>query len=768
MSRSFLTDAEKTEFLKKFSKIEIKDFFDSAKVQAAAEENSNWLQQVLLKKLRSLGDFEEIHPILLGSWSRNELCPSSDLDIIFLGEESKVFEYINKVQEAGLKIRYRVPQNKEDWQQGVLPFDILALFTAKALTSEGERALSVQQQKLHKNIKILRKKILKSILDERAKRQKRLDSITNFLEPNLKHAPGGLRDIEQALQVYSLYSEKIKDPDHALQVFKLYKNIWLLLRQRLHLESGQDIMSGADQLELAHYFGFDSYGQLMKEVEKGLSRSFFYSEWLLQSVQLSEDKLKKMDKIKFKKDSDLIGFLKKDSSILMQKKVRAQLDRFFPELAGKSSFKTLSKTQIQGIQSLFDKKSYDEFITAVFSSRLIDKLLPPIEKLAGHVQHDQYHRFTADIHLQQACRQFLRVRKSAREVGPLAFVHKQLKPKDWEILGLSCLFHDLSKGEGGDHSHKGAKNVLKLLPDKFVSKSIKTELAWLVENHLLLSTLAFKRSSFSWRTLEELQSHGVTKERLRRLVIFTVIDIKATNPEAWTQWKAQLIRDFLSDIESPEGQSRQKFLGEIKSAIPSIDLDDLSSMGTFLLQRVPVRSLVKDLKFILTNKQNQSVQVFKFSGRTWVRFYDLKDRQGLLVNYVERLNQAGASVLHASVQTLGKYGVYDWFQVQIPKGREKLLLNPTTQTMSPLRLIQFDPVEVVVLGDREYLVTLRAKDQKGLLKTACQALSEIGANIKSAQVHTWGLKVEDVFVIDFKGSEQELKEKLTSSLRGNR
>jgi [protein-PII] uridylyltransferase len=764
MSRSFLNHQEQQEFLTNFKKVSAADFSNPAALAQAALQNSLWLEETLISKLKSLGPWEDVHPILIGSWARNELCPASDLDIIFVGPDEKVFEFVSSAQEQGLKLRYRVPKSRDDWQEGVQPFDILALFGARALTPFGEKSLQQQKENLQKSAKLLRKQILKAVLEERLKRQKRLDSITNFLEPNIKYAPGALRDVEQALQIYNLFSDKVQNAEHAIEIFKYYKNFWLLLRQRLHIESQQDIMSGADQLELSQYFGFESLGEMMKEVEKGLSRAFFYSEWLLFAAKSSEKLIQKTENLKIKTASQLAPLLKKDSGILMQKKVRESLDQFFPQLSGKSSFKSLSKLQIDGIKLLFDKKSYDQFIVAVFSSRLIDKLLPPVEKLVGHVQHDQYHRFTADIHLQQACRQFLRVRKSAREMGPLAFIHRQAKPKDWEIVGLACLFHDLSKGTGGDHSHKGAEDVFKLLPDSLIGKETKKELAWLVENHLLLTSLAFKRSSFSWRTIEELQEHGATKDRLRRLVIFTVIDIKATNPEAWTHWKAQLIRDFMSDLESPEGQSRQKFQEEIRRAIPKVSLHDISYMDSFLLQRFPSKTLVKDLKELIGKKSGSSVKLFKVGGRLWVRFYEPLDRKGLLVEFLDRLQQAGASVQHASVQTLGKYGVYDWFQIQISKGREKLLLQAPNGQMTPTKAVQFDPFEVSPINPTHWLVTLRAKDQKGLLKWASQALSQIGANIRSAQVHTWGLKVEDIFVIEFHGTEAELKEKLSRAL----
>lgn len=759
MSRSFLGAEEKDEFLKAFKSPAPQVSLPRQGFYAEVLENSLWLENRLFKKLRSFGEWDDLHPILLGSWARSELCPCSDLDVLFLGEHEKVFKFVSRVQEEGLKIRYRVPQDPADWTQGVQDFDVLALLSARAITAEGEKSLTQQQSVLQQQHKIWRSRILKACLLERKKRQQRLDSITNFLEPNLKYTPGGLRDIQQGLQIFAMSADKIQGEAHALDILRYYKEFLLLLRQRLHAESSQDILSGNDQLVLSEFLGFKNLSSFMKAVQRGLSRSFFYSEWILHSSHASSKKLRQVQSRKLQKPSDLWQALEKQPDVLMQKRVRESIDAVFSSPPRQA----LSTNQVKGLEKILHPKSRDEFVVAVFSSRLIDKLLPPVAKLVGHVQHDQYHRFTADLHIQQACRQFLRVRASARELGLLKFLHRQLSKSDWTLVGWACLFHDLSKGQGGDHSHQGAEKVLAILP-RPMGKNFRKELSWLVENHLLLSTLAFRRSAFSWQTFEELQAHDVTEARLRRLAVFTVIDIKATNPEAWNAWKAQLIKDFLSDLKSPEGQSQQKFLIEARKVLPKMPSEAWQWLDSFLLQRLAPRTLLKDLKGLLTEKPPSSVKVFKVAGRTWVRFYEASDRPGLLTDFVDRLHQVGANILHASVQTLGNGGVYDWFQVQMPVGREKWLHKDFKVDITSTVSARFEEIHLSALGGNEWMVSLKGQEQKGLLKFACRGLSALGANIKSARVHTWGLKVEDIFVISYDGEEAELKEKIISAL----
>src|SRR5438045_2233762 len=93
---------------------------------------SRWLSDRLEERLRSIPGFEAAQPIRLGSWARGELCPKSDVDLVLIGEEKLVGPFVAGAQEAGIKIRARLPENPADWSVGVEPFDVAALFSARA------------------------------------------------------------------------------------------------------------------------------------------------------------------------------------------------------------------------------------------------------------------------------------------------------------------------------------------------------------------------------------------------------------------------------------------------------------------------------------------------------------------------------------------------------------------------------------------------------------------------------------------------------------
>lgn len=300
--------------------------------------------------------------------------------------------------------------------------------------------------------KKLRRILLKALREERKNREKRYDSITNYLEPNIKFGPGGLRDLEQGLQVYELFSEKFTNPSHALNVLNYYRSYLLSLRQKLHLEGGGDILSSSMQFELGQWMGFKSHKDFMRSLQRGLSRVHFYSDWIVAVAETSEGSVKHIESMDFLDPFDLIQSLKENSSVVVQKKVREHIDELFPD----NKVQKLARVRGQLLNEVLDVDATDDFLVSVFRSRLIDKLIPEIRRLVGYVQHDQYHRFTADSHIMQACREVKRLYRKPRELGVLKHLHSKLSEYDWKVLSWACLFHDLAKGlDSGDHADLG-------------------------------------------------------------------------------------------------------------------------------------------------------------------------------------------------------------------------------------------------------------------------------------------------------------------------
>jgi [protein-PII] uridylyltransferase len=724
---------------------------------------AGWLGSQLEEKLKSFPEFVECEPVLLGSWSRGELCPLSDVDVLFCGPELKVKSLTDQLHQAGLKVRYRMPANPADWTEGVESFDILALWKAKPLSSASASKLLLQQKLLWEKKKTLRAKLIKDLLQERKQREQRYNSISNYLEPNLKYGPGGLRDIEQALQVYELFSEKFHNPGHALSVLNYHKAYLLTLRQKLHLMGCGEVLVNTAQFDLAKFFNFKTHKDFMRDLEKGLSRSHFYVNWIFAVASAPQKRLDQTQAWSFKKATDLIEVLKKNPEPLGQQKVRENMDRLLPEKMVSKNFKWFGKI----LQDMLNPKAPEKYVVSVFESRLIDKILPSIKHLVGYVQHDQYHRYTADVHIMQACVKLKEIYKNPKLLGPLKTIHQGLSEESWKILSWSCLYHDLAKGlHADDHSDQGVEIVHRDFKKYGLSKTLTEEVSWMVKNHLELSIAAFRKNPKSRKTWEDLETKGAKGERLKRLAVFTVIDICATNPEAWNEWKGRLLKELLDSLGSQSTQNYFSLKQELqKKKFKGLE-DLMEGFDDFLLESLPTAVLAEDLKKAREGSASLDPLVVKKNKELWVRFHAKKDQEGLLAEYVQRLYSLGLGIRHATIQTLPGVGVYDWFQVASSKAPlviEKMLKNSQGVVKETPKVL-YDQIEWVSMDDDEWVLSFKGKDQAGFLTAATQALAKAGLNIKSARVHTWGHQVNDIFMVQ---SAKEAPEVLLGAVKRN-
>ncbi len=705
---------------------------------------SEYLSSQVLKVFRAHPLWFAAHPILLGSWGRGELAPKSDLDLLFLGPEASVLKLTSDLLEIGYRISYRVPEDLHDWSQGVKSTDILALWQARAETVLGNEQLLQQQNVLFSQKKIIRK-ILSDLASERKARAQRFDSIQSFLEPQLKFGPGGLRDLFQGQVILDLFKERFQDLSSDFSILQKDKLFLLKLRQKMHLNGDSDILIATEQLELAAWLKMLP-AELSKLVQQSLSRVHFYSQWILEMARLPEGavRVRRGQAEKLRTPAQFFKALQADPCILTQYEVRKCL-----ELS--NAKKIPASTRGQLLRKLFSETTSDETLQAVFHSRLIEFLCPRMTHLIGRVQHDQYHRFTADAHLLQSCREVLKARKNKKSnPGPMNPWLRKLSKADWTILIWTALYHDLAKGMSGDHSGIGEKWVGEDLKSFGFPKSFIQEVQWMVRNHLELSTAAFRKNPQSPETWQDLQLLGINPNRLQRLGAWTLFDIKATNPEAWTDWKAKLLSDLMERVLDG---ATQNFL-ELKKSWMSLPAKKRSSsewldqLDPILFQSFAANHLLSDLEKALEQGQGWSYLKDR-NKKLWVRYFQSEDKSGLLSEVVEKIYASGASIQHALVQTLPGFGVYDWFQVQTNKNPPQLLKWIESMKLSgqPPPAVAFLNIKIISSNVDEWVLSFKGLDQKGLLLAAVRKLKDLGVEVKSARVHTWGQQIEDLFSI---------------------
>ncbi len=170
--------------------------------------------------------------------------------------------------------------------------------------------------------------------------------------------------------------------------------------------------------------------------------------------------------------------------------------------------------------------------------------LPVFERIVGQMQYDLFHIYTVDEHTLRVVRNLRRFTVPAHyHEFPLCSAAAQRIPK-LELLYLAGLFHDIAKGRNGDHSELGARDATEFCQAHYLSQRDTELVAWLVRNHLLMSTTAQRQDIADPEVINTFAQLVGDQVRLDYLYLLTVADIRSTNPEIWNSWKNSLLQDL--------------------------------------------------------------------------------------------------------------------------------------------------------------------------------------------------------------------------------
>src|SRR5437763_2452207 len=178
------------------------------------------------------------------------------------------------------------------------------------------------------------------------------------------------------------------------------------------------------------------------------------------------------------------------------------------------------------------------------------RFVPDFGRVVAQMQFDMYHHYTVDEHSIRAIGLVAAIERGELKKDhtlSTAIVNKQIASR--RVLYVAVLLHDIAKGRGGDHSEIGAEIALKLAP-RFGLDAAETEtVSWLVRYPLLLSSTAFKRDLAEPKTIDDFARQVQSPERLRLLLVLTVVDIRAVGPGVWNDWKKALLTTLFEAAE---------------------------------------------------------------------------------------------------------------------------------------------------------------------------------------------------------------------------
>ncbi|MBX2808584.1 MAG: [protein-PII] uridylyltransferase [Cellvibrionaceae bacterium] len=534
---------------------------------------------------------DKISLIAVGGYGRGELHPKSDIDILLLLDnmhnnvhQERLEQLLTLLWDIGLNIGHSVRTIDEcismaadDITVATSIMESRSLQGPTALLDALQRATAVDH--IWSSPEFFTAKV-----NEQQQRHAKYNHTEYRLEPNVKNAPGGLRDIQTiqwvakrffrvdtlaALQNKNFFTEA----EYATLMYG-EEFLWKV-RYGLHMINGhpEERLLFDHQRELAALFGYQDQDtqlaieQFMHEYYRVVLSNRALNDVLLQFLDeaiINRDSPAKITAInaRFQLHNN---FLEVTHDQVFNKTPYALLEIFVlaanrPHIAGiRASTIRLIREHSVLIDDTFRQNSKNtQLFMALLRSpyRLVTQLksmkrygilgryLPEFNHVIGQMQHDLFHIYTVDAHTLNTIkimRKFFLPEAEQRFPFPAA-IARQL-PKI-ELLYIAGLYHDIGKGRGGDHSLIGAEDVAVFGRRHGLTRREIRLTQWLVKNHLLMSFVSQKRDLSNPDVIHDFAKEVGDSLHLNYLFALTVADMNATNPDIWNNWRASLLEQL--------------------------------------------------------------------------------------------------------------------------------------------------------------------------------------------------------------------------------
>src|SRR3984885_6076558 len=202
------------------------------------------------------------------------------------------------------------------------------------------------------------------------------------------------------------------------------------------------------------------------------------------------------------------------------------------------------------LEILTSKNEAETVLRRMNEAGVLGAFVRAFGRIVAMMQFNMYHHYTVDEHLLRCIGVLNEIEHGDnREMALANELMRTIRPEHRTVLYVTLFLHDIAKGRIEDHSLAGARLARRLCPRLGMSAADTELVAWLVEVHLVMSTVAQSRDLSDRKTIENFAAVAQSLERLKLLTILTTADIRAVGPGVWNGWKAQLLRTLYYETE---------------------------------------------------------------------------------------------------------------------------------------------------------------------------------------------------------------------------
>ena len=744
---------------------------------------SNEVDRLLLELFsKSVASESEIAIAAVGGYGRGELFPGSDLDIaiIHTGKvpAQELSEAVNAILyplwDSNYKVDHSVRTRSEMKSAADADIKVISgLLDIRLVAGNPDLVAQVQSDALNEWRNNSKERLAEFFISVE-ERHERAGELAYLLEPDVKEARGGLRDINvlrainTAGQLY-VPMEKLGNAESVLAD----------IREALHLVTGKgkDVLLFQEQDQVARELKYKDADDLMSAV----ARSARAVDYLMERSKYRY----------FHKGKDGLGrFLRKVKStpvaagisvinkeIVIDELVDFETDPVVALRAAAAaaqlglplsldSLSRYSESLKKGVGHLsnpWPREARELLITligagdpmisifeALDQEDVLLTWIPEWESVRSLPQRNVLHRHTVDRHM---------VETAVRAAQLTRQVHRP------DLLLFSALFHDIGKGREEDHSLRGEKLIEPIARRIGFSADDISTIKTLVKHHLLLSSTATRRDLDDPATIASVVEHISDLQTLELLHALSIADGEATGRAAWSEWKATLLRELCTKVEL------------------AITDNTVASQ--------PVVTTEQE-KLALSGSLHVTIED---RGSVYAIEIIVPDKTGLLSTVSGVLNLLRLDVRSARTRTVGKSAVMEWIAVpdahapvltetQIHKELENALedssqlhqrIQRRIDAYAKMPAIPVPPPVVDIFNDaatEATIIEVRSHDRPALLFAIGESIANSQIDIRSAIVTTLGAEaIDTLYVTETSGGAlsderaQEVASRLADALK---
>ncbi len=814
------TSEVRQEFASKQKAIE-NSFLEEGDAERFLADHTELVDQLVCQLSQPFLEIGKFAVLATAGYGRREQFPQSDVDLLIVHDfprksqaEGIIGPFLNLLWDCRLVLGHQVwsMADFKTLKMSDLEF-VLALFNARYIAGDTAIAEAIMERILPDFIESHRQQLIDEIVRLVRQRHEKFNNTIFQLEPDVKEAPGGLRDYLAATWLKRLAGDPPFLPHSANEIQAAHRMI-KKLRILIHLKHGKtdNRLTHELQEQLAPHFGY--HGQNTRTEVESLMKKYFLNARVVSGFCASllhashpRDSARPLDLEELPSLGTASGILEafahsENEGRPLGAKARATILKTVPELETRIHHPELCE-QVSDL--MCPRSGLYRLLSEMYQLGVLELLFPEFSTIKARMIRDFYHKYTVDEHTLIAIKAIedLATGEASADQRFAAVLSDSVGP---ELLILALLLHDVGKSREGMHAKESARMASRALRRFRFDRQAIEQVNFLIREHLSMSAVIFRRDLEDDQIINRFADLVQDPEKLRLLTLLTYADIKAVAPGTLNDWKKDLLWQLYLEtyrkltLEYGEEKIEEEDIGDklIRKLEPDLDPEDferfLEGFPIRYLRTTPPDVIYEHCRMSSRISPENPVETLLKKRKT---FYELcvitPDRKRLFAKIVGLLSYFEMNILRGFAFANRRQTILDIFhfsderrafrhteerdrflellrktvadQVSVQKlirGKEESpLFRRTTPRFAPSLYFEDEH------SDRYTIMEIIAPDAIGLLHRISTEIAALACDIDFAIISTEGDKAVDVFYLSHQGGKlsPESKSNLTERIK---